>query len=144
MEIPSLGIKSELQLSAYTTAIAMRDPSHMCHLHHNSRQCQTPSPLNETRDWTHILMDTWIRFCCATTGTPNSLMLNYIFDRALSEAHFINLEMLIQVWSAYIGRFQICSNVQATRTSKPFSSSEYDGVYFEKNFFHTGVCHWPF
>jgi len=31
---------SELQLPAYATARATRDPSHICNLHHSSRQCQ--------------------------------------------------------------------------------------------------------
>ena len=33
MEVPRLGIKSELQLLAYTTATAMPDPSRVCKLH---------------------------------------------------------------------------------------------------------------
>ena len=47
MEVPRLGVKSELQLSAYTTS--MRDPSHICHLH-SSRQCRILNPLSEARD----------------------------------------------------------------------------------------------
>ena len=50
MEIPRLGVESELQLLAYTTATAMQDPSRACNLHHSSRQCQIPNPLNEARD----------------------------------------------------------------------------------------------
>ena len=29
MEVPKLGVESELQLPAYATAIAMQDPRHM-------------------------------------------------------------------------------------------------------------------
>ena len=36
MEIPRLGVKSELQLQAYTTATAMLDLSHICDLHYIS------------------------------------------------------------------------------------------------------------
>ena len=36
MEVPRLGV--QLELLAYTTVIAMRDPSHICNLHHNSQQ----------------------------------------------------------------------------------------------------------
>ena len=57
MEVPTLGIKSELQLLAYTTATAAWDPSHVCNLHHSSWQCWIPNPLSKTRDWTCILMD---------------------------------------------------------------------------------------
>ena len=33
MEVPRLGVKSQLQLWAYTTATAMLDLSHICDLH---------------------------------------------------------------------------------------------------------------
>ena len=33
MEVPRLGVESELQLLAYTTAIATRDLSYVCDLH---------------------------------------------------------------------------------------------------------------
>ena len=63
MEVPRLGIQSELQLPACTTATAMQDPSHICALHHSSRKRQIPDPLSEARDWTRILTDTsWIHF----------------------------------------------------------------------------------
>ena len=48
----------ELQLTAYATATAMLDPSHVCNLYHSSRQCQIPNQQSEARDWTRILMDT--------------------------------------------------------------------------------------
>ena len=72
MEVPRLGVKSELQLLTYATATATWDPSHVCDLHHSSRQCWSLNPLSEARDQTYNLMDTsWTHFCCATTGTPN-------------------------------------------------------------------------
>ena len=70
MEVPRLGVKSELQLLAYATATATRDPIHVCELHHRSQQCQIPCPLSKARDQTHLLMDmSLIHFCCTTTGT---------------------------------------------------------------------------
>ena len=57
MEVPRLGVKSELQLLAYATASAMQDPSGVCDLHHSSWQRQIPDPLNEARNQTRIL---WI------------------------------------------------------------------------------------
>ena len=40
-------------------------------LHHSSWQHQILNPLSEARDQTRNLMvSSWIRFCCATTGTP--------------------------------------------------------------------------
>ena len=56
MEVPMLGVKSELQLLAYSTATAMPDPSHVCNLHHSS--CWILNPLSEARDRTSVLMDT--------------------------------------------------------------------------------------
>uniref|UniRef100_A0A8D1M8R1 Cystathionine beta-synthase n=1 Tax=Sus scrofa TaxID=9823 RepID=A0A8D1M8R1_PIG len=37
MEVPRVGVESELQLPAYTTATATSDPSRVCDLHHSSR-----------------------------------------------------------------------------------------------------------
>ena len=39
-EVPRLGVEVELQLPAYTTAIATQDPSCVCDLHHSSQQAQ--------------------------------------------------------------------------------------------------------
>ena len=45
MDVPRLGVESELQLPAYTTATATLDPSLVCNLHHSSRQHQILNPL---------------------------------------------------------------------------------------------------
>ena len=55
MEIPRLGVESELQLLAYATAA--EDLSHICDLYHSSRQRQILNPLSKAKDWTLILMD---------------------------------------------------------------------------------------
>ena len=67
MEVPRLGVQSELQLLAYATATF--DPSHVRDLHHSSWQCRILNWLSKTRNQTRILMDAnhW-----ATTGTPLS------------------------------------------------------------------------
>ena len=71
MEVPRLGVQLELQLLAYTTAIATSDPSHICNLHHSSQQCRILNPLSEARDQTNNLMvPSQICFHCAMTGTP--------------------------------------------------------------------------
>ena len=41
MEVPRLGVESELQLLAYDTATSTQDQSHVCDLHHSSGQHQT-------------------------------------------------------------------------------------------------------
>ena len=61
MEVPRLGVKSELQLLAYTTATAMPDLSSVCDLYHSSRQHGILNPLSEAKDRTRILVD-MVRF----------------------------------------------------------------------------------
>ena len=58
MEIPRLGVKMELQLPAYTTAIAKRNLSCICDPHHSSQQCQILNPLSGARNRACVLMDT--------------------------------------------------------------------------------------
>ena len=58
MKFPRLGVESDLQLLAYTTATAMQDLSYICNLHYSSQQHQILSPLSEARDGTYIFMDT--------------------------------------------------------------------------------------
>ena len=63
MEVPRLGVESELQLPAYTTATAGWDLSRICKLHHSSQQCWILNPLSKAWDQTCVLMDTsLIRF----------------------------------------------------------------------------------
>ena len=72
MEVPRLGVASELQLLAYAAATATPDPSLVCDLHHSSGQRRILNLLSEGGDQTHILMDAiQIRFCCATAGNPS-------------------------------------------------------------------------
>ena len=71
MEVPRLGLESELQQQAYTTVTAMRDPSRICDLYHSSQQRWILNPLSKARHQTCVLMDTsQIRFHWATMGTP--------------------------------------------------------------------------
>ena len=58
MEVPRLGVQSELQPPASTAATATQDPSHIFDLHHSSWQRQILNPLSRARDRTCILMDT--------------------------------------------------------------------------------------
>ena len=57
MWLPRLGVELELQLPAYPAAIAMQDLSHICDLHHSSRQHRICNPLSKARDRTDVLMD---------------------------------------------------------------------------------------
>ena len=81
MEVPRLGVESELQLLAYTTAIAMWDLSHVCDLQHSS---------GNTRPLTHWAKpgikpaSSWILVgfvnCWATKRTPNRHLLTHSFS----------------------------------------------------------------
>ena len=57
-EVPRLGVKSELQLPAYTRATTTQDLSRVCDLYHSLRQHQIFHSLSEARDQTCIFMDT--------------------------------------------------------------------------------------
>ena len=71
MEVPRLGVESELQLPAYTTATVMEDLRRVCSLHHSSRQRRILNPLSEARDRTwNVMVPSQICFSSATTGTP--------------------------------------------------------------------------
>ena len=50
MEVPRLGVKSELQLPVDTRATAKPDPSCVCDRHHSSRQRRILNPLSKARD----------------------------------------------------------------------------------------------
>ena len=69
-EDPRLGVKSELQLPATARATATRNLSHVCNLHHSSRQRQVLNPLSKARDRTHNLVDP-VRF--VTTAPQQEL-----------------------------------------------------------------------
>ena len=75
MEVPRLGVESELQLPAYPTATATRDLNGIFDLYHSSQQHQIPNPLSKAKDWISIPMaTTQIRFCWVMTGTPQQTL----------------------------------------------------------------------
>ena len=63
MEVPRLEVELKLQLWACTTVTAMRDPSLVCNLHHNSQQRWILNSLSEAKDRTCVFMYTsWVRY----------------------------------------------------------------------------------
>ena len=58
MQVPRLGVESELLLLAYTTATATPDPRRVCSLFCSSQQCRILNPLIKAKDQTRVLMDT--------------------------------------------------------------------------------------
>ena len=88
MEVLRLGIESELQLPAYTTATATCNLSHVCDLYPTSWQHQILNPLSEARGGTCILMDT-------------SRNLSTVPQWELPCAHFLSIHSLpYRPWSS--------------------------------------------
>ena len=52
MEVPRLGVQSELQLPATATATATQEPSCVCDLHHSLWQHRILKPLSQAKDQT--------------------------------------------------------------------------------------------
>ena len=80
MEVPWLGVKSELQGPAYTTAMATWDLSSIFNLHHSSQQPCILNPLREARGQTCVFMYTsWVPYCWVTMETPILLDVVWTF-----------------------------------------------------------------
>ena len=93
MEVPRLGVESELQLPAYTTATSTPDQSCVCDFHHSSQQRWILNPLSEARDQTHTLMDTsWVCNPLSHNGNAcNSDFCAYPFFLAVLSLEFPSL-----------------------------------------------------
>ena len=75
MEVPRLGVQSELQLPAYTTARATPDPSCTCDLHHSSQQRRILNPLSEARNQTRNLL------------APSHIQFHWLQELQMSFSH---------------------------------------------------------
>ena len=96
MEAPRLGITSELQLPACTIATAILDLSHICNLHHNSRQCQILNPLSKARGRSHILMNPCqVHYHWAMMETP---LLDFHISRRIGfGCMFLNFKCIFSI-----------------------------------------------
>ena len=74
MEAPRLGVKLELQLLVYSTAMATQDPSSICDLYHSSWHLRILNPLSEARNQT--LDTSWVPNPLSHNG--NSLKLEIL------------------------------------------------------------------
>ena len=82
MEVPRLGVQSELQLLAYTTATAMPDLSSVFSLHFSSWLCWILNQLSEARVQTGILMDSsWVLNLLSCNGNSQKGSFNCIPPR---------------------------------------------------------------
>ena len=96
-EILRLGVKLELQLTAYTSATAMLELSHVCNPHHSSRQHQILNPPSKARGRTHNLtVPSWIHFHRATMGTPIHSSLSLLLPPLSTSPQFFSYNDLLQ------------------------------------------------
>ena len=120
MEVPRLGVESELQVQAYTRATATRDLSCVCDLHCSSWQHWILNPFSKARDWTHLLMDpSWVldpSWVCQTLSHRGNSLIN-IYNGSfsqLSEAWMVEVQewkrfstlLWWSRWEAVVGRAQ--------------------------------------
>ena len=90
MEVPRLGVASELQLLA--TATATPDLSHICDLIHGLWQHQILNPLSEARDRTCVRMEAGqIHFSWAMMGTPPLVFIFKNLEYVLFFNEIINI-----------------------------------------------------
>ena len=103
MEVFKLVVESELQLMAYTTATATRDPSHICDdLYHSSRQCWILNPLSKARDRTCVLMDaSQVHFHWAMTETLTYLYLSIFQGKPIPRSLLVLLVKAFIVTPCY-------------------------------------------
>ena len=121
----------EPQPPAYARARATRDPSRVCNLHHSSGQRQTLNPLNEARDRTHNLMvPRWIRFCCTTTGTPQSRLELEVGSCCCTQGpwHFRTSFDLRDMAPAVLGFTCLLSAIQPAPQPEPVWLPPYKGL----------------
>ena len=89
------GVKSELQLPAYTTATATPDLSCVCDLQRSLGQRWILNPLSEARDQTPILMDTsWVLNLLSRNGNSQiGIFKQHLFQFKFicSTVDFINV-----------------------------------------------------
>ena len=84
MEVPRLGVKSELQLPAYTTDTATQDLSCICDLQQSSLQRQILNPLSKVKDQTcNLKVPSRIHFHCEMTEIPFFVVVFFLLFSGL-------------------------------------------------------------
>ena len=98
MEIPRLGVESDLHLSAYTTATATWDPSHFFNVHHRSWQHRILNPPSEARNQTCIFGDTtWV----CNPLSHNGNFLSTPFFNSISRVPVVAQQVKNLTWSLW-------------------------------------------
>jgi len=110
MEVPRLGVKSELSLLGHATATATWDLSQVCNLHHGSQQCWIFSTPSKARDPTcNLRVPSWIHFCCTMMGTPH-LEFRCMMEPGLVDFTLLNGAIVFR--SLWINLFSFLSRLQ--------------------------------
>ena len=116
MEVPRLGVESELHRPAYTTATAtaMQAPSCVCDLNHSSwQQCLThwPRPgIKSTSSW--ILWGFGSVNCWARRGTPIQIIFKWCCVSVAIKIHSRKSPELLRM-----GRSSHCGSMKTNLTS---------------------------
>ena len=79
MEVPGLGVKSELQLLAYTTATAMWNLTHICNLYCSLQQRQILKLSTGTEQASSCILVGFLT-SLATVGTPTGVSLSFFLS----------------------------------------------------------------
>ena len=94
MKVPGLGVKLELQLPTYATALAMQYPSHICDLHHCLWQFWSLNPLRKALTHPH---GHYVHFLTCWATVPENFC-------SISKAKFFTKE----IWSSSHSLVTIC------------------------------------
>ena len=124
MEVPRLGVESELQLLAYTTATATLDPSCVCDPCCSLQQCQILSPLIKARDQTHILRET-ISVSYTHWATRWTLQIQQELFKKSPAPTFVQLQSIFHCSQQYLFKTYIqiilfhCSKLSSSIATLP-------------------------
>ena len=127
VEVPRLGVESELQLLACTTATAtaMPDLSCICHLHHS----RILNLLSKARDRTFVLMDTFQICYHWATGTPvlyySKSHVFFCMSHLCWDIICIQIKVYNSMFSQYIHSYAIITTINF----KTFPSSPKENPY---------------
>ena len=124
MKVPRLGVESELQLLAYTTATATLDPSCVCDPCCSLQQCQILSPLIKARDQTHILRET-ISVSYTHWATRWTLQIQQELFKKSPAPTFVQLQSIFHCSQQYLFKTYIqiilfhCSKLSSSIATLP-------------------------
>ena len=125
MEVPTLGVKSELWLPVYTTATAMWDLSHICDPHRSSQQSQTLNPLSETRiEPIPHGYSSGLQPAGATMGTPSTCFYQSNFPAMKFASYHSPAQNTYRCFAAQGSQHKPFTHYTRFLSTKPFLSHQ--------------------